>query len=129
MSDAVNALENATIKADGMVREAGPNGEPVQVYIVEMPDRSFWFETYYKYVENSNDHWVTIWNFGLHRRTAAGSKTPLVRDEFTAAEAATARRRLETLFLGPQDNPALLWHPPKTRCLGVNFPDGWITVV
>ena len=132
MGEATNQLESATIKYDGAVREAGSDGAPIEVFVVEMPQRSFWFETSYKYADNEHDFWVTVWNFGLHRRTAAGSRTPLVRDTFTASDAATARARLEALFLGRKDTAALPYVPfrmAQTKCLGVNFPDGWITVV
>ena len=125
-----NLLETATIEWDGDAREAGPNGEPIETYVVKTSQGPFWFEAYYDYAENQTDFRVTVRNFGLRRKASAGSTTPLVRRPFDAAEAATAKIRLDALFLGPYDNPALPFIPfrrGRSKCLGVNFPDGWIT--
>src|SRR5262249_45296661 len=121
---------SATMAWDGSERE-GPDGKSIQMYVVDATDSTFWFEVYYKYAENGNDFWITVRNFGLLRKSLAGSTTPLVREYFNAAEAKMARTRVESFFKRPYEGKVLPHAPfgfAKSRCLGVNFPDGWISV-
>jgi hypothetical protein len=101
------------------------------MYVVETLDGPFWFEVSYEFSENNIEFRVTVRNFRLRIYRAAGSTTPLVRRSFSAAEAQAAQARLEVLFLGPHDNPCLPYVPfrwGRSKCLGVNFSNGWITV-
>jgi hypothetical protein len=125
----MNIFESATIKWDGSIR--GPEERPIELFLVETAKGRFWFEVSYDFVENGNDFRVTVRNFGLPDRTAAGSTTPLIRRHFSRAEAQVAQTRLEALFLGPHDSPCLPFVPfrrGRSKCLGVNFPNGWIAV-
>ena len=109
----------------------GPDNKPIEVFVVETDQGPFWFEVSYKFADNQNAFWVTVGNFGLRRREAAGSTLPALRRSFSAAEAEAARKRVEAVFLGPHDNPDLPFLPfrrGRNKCRGVTFPDGWITV-
>jgi hypothetical protein len=120
---------NATIKFDGMVR--GPDEYGIEMFLVETPNGLFWFEGSYNYAAKGDDFTVTVRNFGLWHKEAAGSTTPHVRKKFSASEARSAEARLKAFFLGPKDNPGLPFSPfhlPETRCVGVNFPKRWITI-
>jgi len=131
MTDPEDIFETATIKSDGAIREAGPKGEPVEVFKVDTAQGSFWFEVYYDFAENGNDFRVTVGNFGLRDAVSAGSTTPLMRRSFKAAEAKAAQSRLEALFSGPRDNPNLPFLPfrgGKGKFLGLSFRRGWITI-
>src|SRR6185437_6283887 len=129
MNNPIDWLEKATIKFDGMVRE--PASGPTDLYKIQTDHKSLWFEAEYKYAENGNDFWLTMRNFGLGNKAAAGSRSSVLLPPFTVAEAAAAKARLEGFFLGPRDNPGLpnSIRNGRGRCLGLNFPDGWIRVL
>jgi hypothetical protein len=130
MSEPENILKNAAIKWDGRVR-GGPNDQPIDMYVVETREGLLWFEVENEYAKNENDFQVIVCNFGLRDKSAAGSTWALLRRNFTPAEVQTARARLEALFLGPHDDPSLPFVPFRIgqgKCLGVNFPRGWINV-
>jgi hypothetical protein len=124
MSERENIMSNAEIKADGSDRDG------IHLYLVRTTDGLFWFEADEELAQNDNDFWLTVRNFGLPERSLAGSTDPMLRRTFTAAEARTARSRLEAFFGGPTDTPGLpyFYRIRRGKCLGVNFPPDWITV-
>jgi hypothetical protein len=125
-------LTNATIRDDGSVREAGPNGEPIEVFVVETAKHRFWFEIDVRYADNGDDRWVTIRNFGLRGKLSAGGTSPWALHSFNAAGANAARSLVEAFFLGSPDGAVLPYVPyagARGRCLGVNFPRDWIEVL
>lgn len=130
VSEQTNIMENPLIKSDGTVFD----GERViRVFKVETQEKSFWFEFNFEVAENGIDEWIVVSNFGLARREAAGSKTPLVRWKFTPLEAQTAQARLRDFFLGSKERnvpafPLIAGAQSKSRLLGVKFPNGWITL-
>jgi hypothetical protein len=105
MGELENFLEHAAIRADGSVR--GPDEYGIQLFCVEAPQGPFWFEAYFDFGPNGSDYIGTIRNFGLFRKSAAGSTAPDVRRKLSRSEASTAEARLKALFLGPKGNPAL----------------------
>jgi hypothetical protein len=129
MTEGENALEIAAIKADGSLR--GPDDYGIDMFRVDTPQGPFWFEAYFNFAPNGCDFTVVIKNFGLWRKSAAGSTTPNVRKKFSASEARSAESHLKAFFLGPKDNPGLpyLLRLPKANCIGVDFPKGWISIV
>jgi hypothetical protein len=135
-SDAVPLNDNPSIFDTARIKYGGSNlggrdEKPIEMFVVEATQGSFWFEAYYEFAENGNDFLITVRNFGLYSKSAAGSPSPTVRRSFSATQAQAARSRLEALFLGRHDNPDLPFVPfrwGKGKCLGVTFPDGWITV-
>jgi len=117
-------MENSVIKDDGTVFEGDGI---IRVFKVETPEKTFWFEFNYEVADNGLDFWIVVSNFGLARREAAGSRTPLVRWKFTALEAQTALSRLRDFFLGSKER-LIRGAESKSRLLGVKFPSGWITL-
>src|SRR4029079_5946946 len=106
--------------------ERGPDDLGIHLFLVETDAVHFWFEVEYEFAENQTDFWVVIRNFGLHRRSAAGSKPGLATRRFNVAEGNAAQAALKALFLGPPENERLPFFPFKlgrSRCLGVKFPD------
>jgi hypothetical protein len=125
MSEPENIMSNAQIKNDGS--ERGIHDEGIQLFLVTTSEGSFWFEVDQEFAENRSDFWITIRNFGLNDRRAAGM-TSVLRRHFTRSEVATAQARLRALFLGPGDNPALPYAYRFGKCVGVEFPSDWITI-
>jgi hypothetical protein len=123
-------IENATIKWNGETR-GEPGEEPIELYAVETSGGTFWFEAYYVFADNTVDFRVTVRNFGLPNKLAGGSTAPWRRRRFSSEEAQAAQSRLNALFLGPHNNPNLPYVPfrwGKSKCQGVDFPEGWITI-
>src|SRR4051812_28075519 len=119
-------LTAAVIRFDGSVR--GPSETGIKTYRVEVAGPPFWFEAEFKYGPNGDDFRVTIRNYGLRDKTAAGSLSSTIRRQFSASQAQIAKKRVEAFFLKapvkgrtqpsgyPEDNG---------HCLGVVFPEGW----
>jgi hypothetical protein len=129
MTDSKSIFENAAVRFAGVV--LGANDRPIEMFVVETIDGLFWFEAKTDYLENGNDFRTTIRNFGLHRKFAAGSTTPLARRSFSAVDSQAAKARVELFFLGSNDKTSLPYSPfpgAKGRCMGVKFPDGWATI-
>ena len=98
MREQPNIMQSATIQSDGT---SLTGEEVIRLFKVETDQKTFWFELDYEVAENGLDFWIVVSNFGLARRSAAGSKTPLVRWKFTALEAQTAAQaRLREFFFG-----------------------------
>ena len=104
MGNPTDWLATATIEFDGMVRE--PANGPTDLYKLQTDHRSFWFEAEYEFAGNGNDFRLTVRNFGLEHKVAAGSRG-LVLPPFSDVDATAARSRLEGFFMGPRDNPGL----------------------
>ena len=131
MNDISTMLDTAIIKWDGDARERGPNGEPISVYVVETEKGRFWFEGDLEYSENGNDFLIKINNFGLSERSWAGTTERKARFSFTKEEASAAKLKLEALFSGPPNNPALPLLPfgiGKGKFLGVKYAPNWINI-
>jgi len=123
-------MQDATIQDDGTVFDGDGI---IRVFKVETPEKTFWFEFDFEVAENGVDFWIAVNNFGLVRRSAAGSKTPLVRWKFTADEARVAQARLREFFFGSQEKNIAPFPIPsgsqsKVKCLGIKFSEGWITI-
>jgi hypothetical protein len=129
MTEGENVLEIAAIKFDGSV--SGPDDCGIDMFRVDTPQGPFWFEGYYNFAPNGCDFTVTIQNFGLWQKLAAGSRSPNLRRKFSASEARSAESHVKAFFGGPKDNPRLpyLLRLPKANCIGVEFPKGWISIV
>jgi hypothetical protein len=130
LAEGTNILKAATIRWDGLVR-GGDNDEPIDTYLVDTSEGPLWFEAYYEFAENKYDLQVTVRNFGLRDKSAAGSAGSFLRRDFNKQEEKTARDQITSFFMGPPSNPALPFMPfgwGRSKCLGVNFPQGWITV-
>jgi hypothetical protein len=129
MGDDNNFLQRATIRSDGRVGRELP--DVFEVFVVETGEDSFWFEASADYAENGNDFQMTIRNFGLHHKTAAGSHTPIVRKCFSPSEAKSAEARVKLFFRGSECDGIQPYSPfpgAKGRCIGVAFSKGWITL-
>ena len=90
---------NAPIEADSVLLR---DPDLINVFRIIPGEKPIFFELRYKYAENGNDFWVIIENFGLFDRDLAGSKTPMAQRQFTAAEAESARYRIDEYFSGPE---------------------------
>jgi hypothetical protein len=110
-------LDTATIKCDGSVR--GPDDQGIEVYVVETIEGPLWLEAHYEWMENGNDFYLTVRNFGLVRKSAAGSTTLLFCRRFSEEDAKTAQVLLEALFMGHETIRG------SHTCFNTRRPNAW----
>jgi len=99
--------------------------------VVETSQARFWFEVDLLPAEDRNDFLVAISNFGLFDRWLGGAANPIARRRFTASEAQIVQLKLRKFFLGSKEKniaPYAIFPGSKGKCVGVKFPNGWITI-
>ena len=126
MSGSSDDYSNASIEYVGTQRG---DFELIHVFCVNFGTSKVYFEARFEFGKNGDDFVVVISNFGLHRRTLAGSSyDPLFLKSFEASEVASIRDRLIEYFSGPEEKRFFPFTVKRANFMGVKFSNNWIRV-
>lgn len=123
MAEVKQIFSNAPIKYEAYVR--GGDDDLIHVFSIETSAGPTLFEADYEFAANGNDFWVLITNFGLYRKSLAGSRAPAAQRGFSSREIESATDRIREYFSGPEEKDFLPFNTGKGHFLGVKFTPGW----
>jgi hypothetical protein len=120
-------FKNASVIGVGAVI-GGLEGEIPIVCRLGSEEPSVLFVTRTRFVENGNDFWVEISEFGISSREAVGSTSPNLRHRFTMADAESAKHRIVEYFSSEEPKFFFPFNFAKARYAGTKFQDGWVFI-
>jgi hypothetical protein len=123
MADVEQIFSRVPVRFDGC--ERGSDEVGIFVFEIKTATGPLWFEVDYEFASNGNDFHIVVSNFGLLRKSLAGSRIPSHRREFTSREIESATDRIRDYFSDSEEKDFFPFNTGKGRFIGVRFTPGW----